>query len=183
MLRHRWLRNARADRRALWVILDGEKEIGTGVGEDEAQPRLPHGGGGSRPGRLGVAARVGPQLCHAPVGEQHRRARDPGAGWTCQARDDGALHARRRQRPARGHQPTRSAAAAKAAGEKPPASPSARVSARSGKCIARALAELGARGELHLTVKLLKASPHAPRQTLPSIAKRVQQGPKKLAIS
>ena len=39
------LRNARADRRALWVILDGEKEIGTGVGEDDlagAQAALEH---------------------------------------------------------------------------------------------------------------------------------------------
>ena len=29
------LRKARADRSALWVILDGEKEIGTGVGADD----------------------------------------------------------------------------------------------------------------------------------------------------
>src|SRR5205085_942623 len=52
------------------------------------------------------------QLCHAPAGEQHRRARDPGAARTRQVGDDGALHARRHQRAARGHQPARSVAAA-----------------------------------------------------------------------
>ena len=79
-----------------------------------AQPRLPHGGGGGGPGHLGVAAHPAALVCHAPVGEQHRRARDPGAARTRQVGDDGALHARRHQRAARRHQPTRSAAAAQA---------------------------------------------------------------------
>jgi integrase len=39
-------------------------------------------------------------------------ARDPGAARARQARHDGALHARRHQRAARGHQPPRSASAA-----------------------------------------------------------------------
>ena len=98
-----------------------------------AQPRLPHGGGGSGPGHLGLAAHPAAQLCHAPAGEQHRRARDPGAARARQARHDGALHARRHQRAARGHQPARSAAAAEARdGEAAGIADSARGSACSG---------------------------------------------------
>jgi len=77
-----------------------------------AQPRLPHGGGGSGPGHLGHAAHPAAQLCHASAGEQHRRARDPGAARARQVGDDGTLRARRHQRPARGHEPARSAGAA-----------------------------------------------------------------------
>ena len=71
---------------------------------------------------------------HASAGEQHRRARDPGAARARQVGDDGALHARRHQRAARGHQPARSAgaAAAKDGRSRRPSQPARRGSASSG---------------------------------------------------
>jgi integrase len=71
----------------------------------------------SGPGHVGHTAHPAPLLRHAPAGERHRRARDPGAARTRQARHHGALHPGRHQRPAWRYQPARSAAAAAEAGD------------------------------------------------------------------